>query len=439
MRIGIWCDYGFTLEPSEGIGVFVDNLARGLVRADLQCTITMMSHPGQEYKLASTVAGGDGRIRVVSVPKLKQPQRFAVRWLKKVRQGLTPNAIDSTAAKPSSLVQFIDRRIAAFCKSQQQAVAERVDTCDVWLLPYVGLDQDIEKPTVVAIHDLVCYHFPDMLTPHKLERLKRLVHRVANRATIAACMSEFIRDNDLFGMLNLPAERVRVVKAAVPDDLVVDASSDKVSDEANSLPALGVDPQSPYLLYPAAFRSYKNHRYLIDALQQLRERSTENWKLIFTGIRRLPRDLKQQIQRLGLEADVQALGKVSRSQLEVLYCHAFATVVPSLYEQGSFPIMEALHCRCPVACSNIPSLCEQFAGMGASMMYFDPHDTSSLVHVIEKINANRSQVIAEQQEGFLSMQSHTWEDSARQWLRVLREATMLGDSIAAARASQRAA
>lgn len=30
MKIGIWCDFGFTLRPSEGIGVFVAQLLRGL-------------------------------------------------------------------------------------------------------------------------------------------------------------------------------------------------------------------------------------------------------------------------------------------------------------------------------------------------------------------------------------------------------------------------
>ncbi len=438
MRIGIWCDYGFTLEPSEGIGVFVDNLARGLVRADTQCTLNLMAHPGQEDKLASTVARGEGRIQVVSVPKLNKAQRFGVRWLKKLRQAITSSE-GADSPEQSLWVRSIDTCIGRLRRRHQQAVAEHVNRCDVWLLPYVGLDQDLDKPTVVAIHDLVCYHFPEMLTPSKLERLKRLVNRVSNRATIAACMSDFIRDNDLFGELKLPAERVRVVKAAVPDDLGMSRATVDTPESHRSLEALGLDFEAPYLFYPAAFRPYKNHTYLIDVLQQLRGRSPENWKVVFTGIRRLPTDLKRKLQQLGLVSDVLALGKVSREQLETLYRHAFATVVPSLYEQGSFPIMEALHCQCPVASSNIPSLMEQFSDMGHSMLHFDPHDPSSLVQVIEKISSNRAQVIAEQQQGFYAMQSRTWEDSARQWLRVFREATVLGEAIGSVRSQRRAA
>ena len=34
IRIGIWCDYGVTLTPTEGIGVFVYNLVAGLLELD---------------------------------------------------------------------------------------------------------------------------------------------------------------------------------------------------------------------------------------------------------------------------------------------------------------------------------------------------------------------------------------------------------------------
>ncbi|MEZ6136855.1 MAG: glycosyltransferase family 1 protein [Pirellulaceae bacterium] len=435
MRIGIWCDYGFTLEPSEGIGVFVDNLARGLVRADKACRVTLMAHPGQEDRLASTVAQGDGRIEVVSVERLAQPRRFAVRMLKKLARRLSSPAGDGS---DTGLQRLVRRSLQQISKPNQQALSRHIDTCDVWLLPYVGLDQDFSKPTVVAIHDLVCYHFPDMLTPAKLASLKQLVARVSNNSTIAACMSQFIRDNDLIGQLALPPSRVRVLKPAVPDDFGL-GKTRLTGQLPETLVSQGVTDETPFLLYPAAFRTYKNHAFLIDVLRSLRARSTTPWKLVFTGIRRPPSELQAHIQRQGMSEHTVSLGKVSRVELESLYRRAFATVVPSLYEQGSFPLMEALYCECPVASSNIPSLQEQFRCMGDSMLYFDPYESQSLVQVIEQIAQQREQIITAQRMGFQALRQNTWEKSAQGWLSVFREAVLLGEPIGAVRSQRQAA
>ena len=426
MRIGIWCDYGFTLEPSEGIGVFVDNLARGIIRADSQCEIVMMSHPGQEDRLSSTVASGRNRITVVSVPRVSQPWRRIVRSLKKLQRRLsTPTGRGPIASSMAGVLQACTSKLTA---KQQRAIVEHIESCDVWLLPYVCLDQEFTKPTVVAIHDLVCYHFPEMLSPAKLASLKLLVDRVSQQATLVACMSQFIRENDLLGTLKLPPSRVRVLEPAVPDDFGLTSAS-PTHRFPGLLAARGIAPDEPYLLYPAAFRSYKNHAYLLPVLQQLRQQSDTPWKLVFTGIRGCPQELTTQIEQLQLEGHVFSLGKVTRQELEGLYRSAFATVVPSLYEQGSFPVMEALNCQCPVACSNIPSLLEQFNCMGGSMLYFDPHQPRSLVSVIERIERDRDQVISEQSIGFTALRGNTWDHAAKGWLQVFREALTLPQSI----------
>lgn len=445
MRIGIWCDYGFTLEPSEGIGVFVDNLARGLVRADLACQVVLKAHQGQERVLDSTVAGGLNRISVIAGPRMSRLRRRVVRNCKKVRRALNqPSPQRRLAFRMDHLAKRIIEHLIAPSTAELNA---HIDACDVWLLPYVGCEQDFSRPTVVAIHDLVCYHFPDMMQPAKLAALKRLIDRVSNRATLAACMSEFICKHDLIGTLNLPISRVRVIKSAVPDDFGMGQTLPTLGNTvpfagsglASEKPLLPFPADAPFLFYPAAFRTYKNHRYLIDALHLLKRRASISWKLVFTGIHRCPKPLEAQIARLGLKDDVVVLKKVSRAALEQLYRSAFATVVPSLYEQGSFPLMEALHCRCPVASSDIPALREQFADMRSSMFYFDPHSPASLVPVIESIWKDRDGVIESQSRGFGSMRQNTWEKSAREWLHIFREALELTSSIEQQRMQQAAA
>jgi len=413
MRIGIWCDYGFTLEPSEGIGVFVDNLIRGLIVADPECQVTLKAHPDNLAVLEPAARSGAGRVEVIAEPPLRGPGKLAFKALRGLRKSL------GTPDEQQPLRHYFDKALAVgqrWLEAGQEANRQRIiNSCDVWLLPYVSLDQEFSRPTVVAIHDLVTYHFPDMVSQSRLRILKQRVTRVAAAARLVACMSNFIRDHDLIETLHLPQEKLRVIPPAVPSDLQGDAA---VGHDSQLPPGV----TTPYLFYPASFRPYKNHAWLVEALALLKHRDGDRWKVVFTGIRHCPAALRKLIDRLGLSAEVVALGKVSREQLQSLYRHAFATVVPSLYEQGSFPAMEALHCDCPAVVSAIPALQEQFAGFGAAMAYLDPADPASLVPIVDRIEADRAGFVAAQQQAFRVMQQYTWRDAAVRWLDVLTEA-----------------
>ena len=68
-------------------------------------------------------------------------------------------------------------------------------------------------------------------------------------------------------------------------------------------------------------------------------------------------------------------GRVSQDELVELYRRASALVFPSLYEGFGQPVLEALACACPVACSDLPPLREV---AGDSAVYFDPLDPESI-------------------------------------------------------------
>ena len=208
MRVGIWCDYGVTLGPSEGIGVFVDNLARGLVRAKPDVQVLLVAHPGQEDVLDSVVERGIGRIEVASYLCISDTAKRKTRLLKKLHRFL-----DLIGAKTTRWALAISSQIASLEREQNESIHGLISQADVWLVPYVGLKQDFHKPHVVVIHDLVCYHFPEMLTARQMRRLKQIVDRRVASAGLVACMSQFIRMSDLKGILNLPDDRIRVVAA----------------------------------------------------------------------------------------------------------------------------------------------------------------------------------------------------------------------------------
>lgn len=451
LRIGIWCAYHITLEQSEGIGVFAHNLARGLANQSSDVEITMMVLPGDEHVMDQTVALGRGRIKVASVPKLSFVQRKAKKFSWKIFQRgyyaeqILRRTIDRAIHKidqnprqdlrkscqvvkrdiakggmkiVQSLMRKSNRVFTRLDQLQDREKERIIDSCDVWLIPYVGLPQTFSKPTVVTIHDLVCYHFPNMLSPNELAVFKNLAESVAAKSTIAACMSNFIRDNDLFGVLGLSPAKVRVVQPAAPTDF---GELGDVTTAQSLYPVL----REKYIFYPSAFRGYKNHELLVDALALMNQQGCRDLHLVFTGIHDASSQLKARIEASGVEDRIHVLGKVDRKVLSAIYHKAWLTAVPSFYEQGSFPLMEAMYWGCPIAASNIASLVELFEPLGNCMRFFNPHDVHDLIRVLREFEANRQQILDQQQASRDRIFGRTWTDAAVDWIQVFQDAIAL--------------
>jgi FkbM family methyltransferase len=376
-RIGILADYGFPLTPSEGIGVFVYNLAFGLVRLSEQVEVCLFFPQGGRKEALPLIKDVPPRLHFIEPGDTQQP------------------------AQP-------------YLGSPAQRHPLHTVPCAIYLIPFVGTFETLPQPNVLLVHDLVFFHFPDAVPPEVLKTFQQIVPERVREATVVGCMANFIRDNDLLGYLHLPEDRICVVRPAPPADL-----PQLSEDEVKRLLPAGLS--RPFLFYPAAFRSYKNHRILVEALHLLYQQGHTDLDLVFTGIIEPPADLQEAIVRSGLTEHIHILRKVGRDTLSALYRVAFATVVPSLYEQGSFPVYEAIQCGCPVACADIPSLREQSAPMGEAMIYLDPQDAEAIARAVLHIDQHRDRVIAEQRETSHVLWQRTWDDVARDWLGVFHK------------------
>ncbi len=293
--------------------------------------------------------------------------------------------------------------------------------CDIWIVPSIHCNAPRHLPAILFIHDLVTSHFPEIFAKEFVDRVNRIAPRRAAEATIVACMSAFIRDTDLLGILKLPASKVRMVRSATPVDLPALTSAEALALKPASL-------KRPYLFFPTAFRPYKNHRGLIKALRRLRDHYGNNeFDLVFTG--GLPEYMPEDVQRLvdayGFRGRVHALGAVDRRTLACLYRCAFATLVPSLYEQASYQIAEALYFKCPVACSRIPPFLEQCEPLGDAILYFDPENPDSIAQAILRIRDERDALRARQERASQALWKRTWTSVAAEWMEVFREGAEL--------------
>jgi glycosyltransferase involved in cell wall biosynthesis len=490
-RLGIWMDYGETLGPCDGIGVFVHNLIHGLLDLDESFEIVLQIHPGDEEVVQPFIEKAPTRVRISPAPdQTRGIRHMAYRGLatwvvnsdrvKRVKASWCEQAarrldLAGRATKDYmwSVVTRASRRrwrdilktfsvLPALCLlawatfSVGQALAtvgriavfplERFDYlmrllngtrrrisrkkavtlakqagCDVWVIPHAGFTQPLDFPSVLFIHDLVPFHFPDGFDPAHVQTLRRVIPARAREATICACMSQFIREHDLVGVLGLPPDRVRMVRPAPPNDFP------RTEDGVDSLyrPRELGELVRPFLFYPSAFRPYKNHAGLIRALQVLRDEMGEDgFDVVFTGRRagELPVSLERLADQTGTRKRIHVLGHVDRGVLAALYKKAFATIMLSFYEQGSFPVYEALYWGCPVASADIPSLREQCAAMGDSMVYFDVHDPRAIAHAVCALRDHRESIQQGQQRTRHLLWQQTWTQVAEEWLGVFREA-----------------
>src|SRR5260370_29522202 len=68
LRIGIWCDYGFTLTRLGGIGVFVYNLVEGLFALEEPIEVVMLVRQGDQHVTDCLQKSARGRLQVIPEP-----------------------------------------------------------------------------------------------------------------------------------------------------------------------------------------------------------------------------------------------------------------------------------------------------------------------------------------------------------------------------------
>jgi len=128
--------------------------------------------------------------------------------------------------------------------------------------------------------------------------------------------------------------------------------------------------ERPFLYYPAASWPHKNHVALLEALRLLLDRGRFDGDLVLSGLAREGHgEVEQAIARLRLTERVRLLGHVPGGELPALYGSAEALVFPSRFEGFGLPVLEAMACGCPVACSDTTSLPEV---AGGAALLFDP-------------------------------------------------------------------
>jgi glycosyltransferase involved in cell wall biosynthesis len=196
-------------------------------------------------------------------------------------------------------------------------------------------------PLVVTVHDLAVLRHPQWFNRWTRSYSRHAVPRVLRAATRLIAVSEFTR-RELIELLDIPAERIRVVPNAVEELFTPE----------------GPRAEGDYVLAVGTLEPRKNLARIAAAVEgELRVVGARGWG--------------------GVEppANVVWLGEVDDAELARLYRGARCLVYASLYEGFGIPVAEALACGCPVVTSAGSPMAEL---AGAEATYVDPREVASI-------------------------------------------------------------
>jgi glycosyltransferase involved in cell wall biosynthesis len=344
-----------------GIGRYVTNLA-GALAGQLQPaeSLLLLGHPEQAAQFAA-IGGAAGQFVACDASSFGVEQQWRVPQLLRHRAEKSPLLYHSP----------------------------------YYLMPYRP-----GAPAVLTHYDLIPLHFPAYVTLRA-----RLIFRIAMRLALrtaqhVVAISEAAR-RDLLAFFSVAPARVTTTPLA-PDP------------RFRPQPTATIDELRARYALPARFVLYvginKPHKNLVTLLRAYAQLPVAAPPLVIAGAwdDRYP-EPKQAAAMLDLTARVRFLGPVAEADLPALYAAAAVFVFPSRYEGFGLPVLEAMACGTPVACSNVSSLPE-IAGDAA--LHFDPGDASAIAQAIQRLLEETTLCADLQSRGLMQAARFTWERTA---------------------------
>jgi glycosyltransferase involved in cell wall biosynthesis len=257
---------------------------------------------------------------------------------------------------------------------------------------------------VVTLHDMVPFRYPEM-DPLKFVIYLRIMFRLAARCADRVVAVSRAAALELESILGLPEANIAVIPNGVAPIF---------------RPLAHREPKRPYLLGVGARIPRKNFAGLIRAHALLRERGFLH-DLVLAGPPGMSQpELDQLVKDLGNREYVSFANYPTDEELLVLYNEATAFVYPSYYEGFGIPVLEAMACGTPVACSDCSSMPEV---AGDAALTFDPRSPAAIADACQRLLTDSTLRATLVERGQLRAAQYTWDAAATRLAQLFRSLT----------------
>jgi len=229
--------------------------------------------------------------------------------------------------------------------------------------------------------------FPEVYANLEFERREFLYRSTLPKAVAIFVDSETSRQN-MIARYGIDRERVYVAPFFPAPTAEILKSRGDVREKYGL--------QRPFIFYPAQLWAHKNHVYILEALDLLRNEGIL-LDAVFTGTDFGNGDfLRRCVSALKLKEQIHWLGFLEREDILELYREALALVMPTYFGPTNIPPLEAFQQGCPVCYPDLQGLREQ-VGDGAFLLNLA--DPESLSDVLKRILSGGAEVRKKIQAG----------------------------------------
>jgi glycosyltransferase involved in cell wall biosynthesis len=254
---------------------------------------------------------------------------------------------------------------------------------------------------LTVVHDLAFERHPYAYSPPERAYLRLTTRWAVRRCPLLITVSESTK-SDLVALYGVAPERVRVVPLGGGERIERDIAP------ASRLLELGLS--SHFVLQVGRVEARKNQGATLAAVERL-----DGVMFAVAGPERDP----ALAARLRASPRCRVLGRVDQPTLELLYKHASAVVVPSLYEGFGLPVVEAMARGQVVVAAAASSLPE--VGGDAVLYVEDVDDPEQLAKALETALGNKNVRTKLIRAAGKRAAGYTWDRCAAGVVAVIRE------------------
>lgn len=255
---------------------------------------------------------------------------------------------------------------------------------------YYRLPLNKKIPTITTVHDFTYEKYVN--GPAKWLHCWQKYRAIQN-SDVIICVS-INTAKDLNQYCSVPESKIRIVYNGVSDSYFPLKDKPSITNEVIFIGARG---------------GYKNFDKAVLTLAKIPELT-----LTIVGGGELSK-----VERCFLDEHIpnrySVQGRLSESDLNLLYNRAYALLYPSSYEGFGIPIIEAMKAGCPVVavnCSSIPEVA------GDAAVLTDNSEPNAFVNALHLIKQDRNEIIV---AGILQAQKFSWDKCFQETLSVYKE------------------
>ncbi len=258
---------------------------------------------------------------------------------------------------------------------------------------YSATSLAVKVPRILTVYDMTHERFPAQSQGADRD-VPQLKAKAIARADHLIVISYSTRD-DLIAYLGIAPDKITVIPLASAMEKP-EGNQDRHS-------------QRPYFLYVGLRGGVKNFQRLVRAFCHSPGLRAD-FDLICVGGGAFTAEELSLFKALSVSNQIKHL-VADDNVLASLYAQAALFVYPSLYEGFGLPLLEAMRCGCPIACSNTSSMPE-IAGDAA--MFFDPNDEEEMRVVMESTVQSPETLALLRARGYVREKMFSWDNCVRQ-------------------------